>query len=72
MSTHTLTLDVDTVSAKLAAAAGIIDLIVTLAWTGDMESLCEHSLSESISTAMDMIGEARQLLAGTSREVRLR
>lgn len=62
-----LTLDVDAISLKLSAATGILDLVYTLDTTGDLGSLCDHSLHVAIDAAMTLIGEARQLLAGTSQ-----
>lgn len=67
MSMRTLTIDADAISLKLADALGILDLIYTLDGTGDLESLNKGSLVTSLGEAMDRIGEACELLAGTSQ-----
>ncbi|MDO9599542.1 MAG: hypothetical protein Q7J47_17625 [Azoarcus sp.] len=53
---------VDNIGIKLESAYGIVDLVVTLANTGDIESLYEHSLSSALIEVMDRINEARALL----------
>lgn len=52
----------DSSSLKLESVAAILDLIYTLCTTGDVESLCEHSLAVSIGNAMDLVNETRDLL----------
>lgn len=56
-------IDIDAVGAALGNASAIIDLIFTLASTGDIEGLDGGTLSTATGHSLELIEEARCALA---------
>ncbi|THF64263.1 hypothetical protein [Pseudothauera rhizosphaerae] len=54
--------DMDQVDPALGHANAILDLIFTLASTGDIEGLCDSTLSTATGFAMELIEGARTAL----------
>lgn len=60
--------DVDDALLKLSEARGVIDLVVSLSSTGDIQNLNEHSLTTSLYAVLGRIDEVEELLLVKSEE----
>lgn len=55
--------NLNALSLKIEAASSVIDLVLTLRSTGDIEGLMPHTLYNSLSIALDLLTEVQEIIA---------